>query len=270
MTPLKSLGNSKSAYDDVFCAMVGNSPVTNAVSAAEGNYSTTGLILDVDATKSSSYGGSGSTWTNIASGGGANFTIDGATYDSNEGNGSFLFDGSNDIVYSASSYNLSSYNYIFVDMAFKASNTTQIHLVMEHSQSWNSNNGAFGFAVHTDGNNAQANEHHSNHQSGSSANWNATVGTGWAVYGCQFAKTGSNQRKQYMNGQLVNFTTGDAYAGNGSEFGNYVVYLGSRYGAVAPAAGYIGYCRVYGTSSALSASTISDNYDVIKNRYGLS
>ena len=40
--------------------------------------------------------------------------------------------------------------------------------------------------------------------------------------------------------------------------------------AVAPAAGYIGYCRVYGSASEFSASTISDNFDVIKNRYGLS
>ena len=233
-------------------------------------YITTDLVFDVDASKSSSYGGSGTTWTNIASGGGANFTIDGATYNASEGDGSFYFDGVNDIAYSASNYDLSSHNYIFVDMAFKAANTTQIHLVFEHSQSWNSNTGGFGFAVHTDGNNPDANQHHSNHSSGGSANWNATVDTGWAVYGCQFAKTGTNQRKQYMNGQLVNFTTGLAYAGNGSTFGDYAVYLGMRYGGVAPAKGYIGYCRVYGSSSELPASTILGNYNAVKERYGLS
>ena len=266
---IRSLGNPSVRYNAVMSKTASGGHQPNVPSLEDvGNYSTTDLILDVDATKSSSYGGSGSTWTNIASGGGANFTIDGATYDSSEGNGSFLFDGSNDIVYSASNYNLN-YNYIFVDMAFKATNTTQIHLVFEHSQSWNSNSGGFGFAVHTDGNNPNANEHHSNHNSGGTVNWNATVGTGWAVYGAQFAKTGTNMRKQYMNGQLVNFTTGDAYATNGTTFGNYPIYLGMRYGGVAPAAGYIGYCRVYGSSSALSASTISDNFDVIRNRYGL-
>ena len=51
---------------------------------------------------------------------------------------------------------------------------------------------------------------------------------------------------------------------------NYPFYIGSRYNAVVPAAGYIGYCRVYGSASEFSASTISDNFDVIKNRYGLS
>tara|TARA_B100000965_G_scaffold182733_1_gene152520 strand:+ start:634 stop:1437 length:804 start_codon:yes stop_codon:yes gene_type:complete len=238
-------------------------------SSESGGYSTTDLVFDIDASKSSSYGGSGTTWTNIASGGGANFTIDGATYSAVEGGGSFYFDGTNDIVYSASNYDLSSHNYIFVDTAFKASNTTQIHLVLEHSQSWNANSGGFGFAVHTDGIVADANTHHSNHQTGGAINWDATVGTGWAVYGCQFARTGSNMRKQYMNGQIVNFLDGNPYAPNGSSFGDYPVYIGSRYGLVAPAKGYIGYCRVYGSSSPLSASTISSNFDAVKSRYGL-
>lgn len=267
---IRSLGNPSVRYDAVMSKTASGGHQPNVPSLDDvGNYSTTDLILDLDATKSSSYGGSGSTWTNIASGGGANFTIDGATYDSSEGNGSFLFDGSNDIVYSASNYNLSSYNYIFVDISFKATNTTQIHLIFEHSQTWNSNSGGFGVAVHTDGNQAVANEHHSNHNSGAVSDWDATVGTGWAVYGCQFAQTGSNTRKQYMNGQIINFDTGNAYASPGSSFGNYPFYIGQRYGGVAPAAGYIGYCRVYGSSSELSASTISDNFDVIKNRYGL-
>ena len=234
-----------------------------------GEYSTTDLICDLDATKSSSYGGSGTTWTNIASSG-FDFTIDGATYNASEGNGSFYFDGSNDIVYSNGNYDLSSFNYIFVDMAFKADNSTQIHLVFEHSQSWNSNNHGFGFAVHTDGGSAKLNEHHSNHYGGASQNWNYSVGTGWAVYGCQFAKTGSNNRKQYMNGQIVNFNTGNPYSGDGTDFGNYKIYVGSRYGSVAPAKGYIGYVRVYGSSSELSASTILSNYNAIKSRYGLS
>ena len=235
-----------------------------------GAYSTTDLIVDLDASKSSSYGGSGNTWYNIINGSGIDFTIDGASYNGSEGSGSFYFDGSNDIVYSNSNYDLSSYNYIFVDIAFKADNSTQIHLPFEHSQSWNSYSGAFGFAVHTDGNNPNLNEHHSNHNGGSSANWNYTVGTGWAVYGCQFAKTGSDTRKQYMNGQIVDFTNGNQYASPGSSFGNYVMYIGSRYGGVAPAKGYIGYVRVYASSSPLSASTISSNYDAIKSRYGLS
>ena len=233
-----------------------------------GSYSTVDLICDLDASNSSSYGGSGSTWTNISSSGEANFTIDGATY-SGEGSGSFYFDGSNDIVYSNSNYNLSSYNYIFVDIAFKADNATQIHLPFEHSQSWNNNNHGFGFAVHTDGGSASLNEHHSNHYGGGSQNWNYSVGTGWAVYGCQFAKTGTNNRKQYMNGQIVDFDNGNQYSGNGSDFGNYPIYIGSRYGGVAPAKGYIGYVRVYGSSSPLSAATILSNYNAVKSRYGL-
>ena len=55
-----------------------------------------GLVFYLDAGNSASYGGSGSTWSDI-SGNGNNGTIDGATYSSNEG-GYFNFDGSNDEV----------------------------------------------------------------------------------------------------------------------------------------------------------------------------
>ena len=48
-----------------------------------------------------------------------------------------------------------------------------------------------------------------------------------------------------------------------------VARTGSRYDAVAPAKGYIGYCRVYGSASELSAGTILNNYNAVKSRYGL-
>ena len=72
-----------------------------------------------------------------------------------------------------------------------------------------------------------------------------------------------------MNGQIVDFDNGNQYSGNGSDFGNYPIYIGSRYGGVAPAKGYIGYVRVYGSSSPLSAATILSNYNAVKSRYGL-
>ena len=57
---------------------------------------TSGLILNLDADDSSSYGGNGSTWSDV-SGYGYDFTINGATFTS--GNPSyFLFDGSSDYI----------------------------------------------------------------------------------------------------------------------------------------------------------------------------
>lgn len=60
--------------------------------------STTDLILNVDGTSSSSYGGSGSTWTDLSSAGNNLIvgtgcgTTSGPTWKPNEGGGSFLFD----------------------------------------------------------------------------------------------------------------------------------------------------------------------------------
>ena len=56
---------------------------------------TDGLSFLVDAGDGNSYGGSGSTWTDVI--GGNNGTIDGATFNSNN-HGYFDFDGSNDKV----------------------------------------------------------------------------------------------------------------------------------------------------------------------------
>lgn len=52
------------------------------------------LLLNLDAGVSSSYSGSGSTWYNLTTGN--NATRVGPTYSSSVGNGSFLFDGYND------------------------------------------------------------------------------------------------------------------------------------------------------------------------------
>ena len=55
---------------------------------------TDGLVLALDAANTKSYGGSGTTWTDL-SGKGNNGDIDGATHNSD---GYFSFDGSNDKV----------------------------------------------------------------------------------------------------------------------------------------------------------------------------
>jgi 3D (Asp-Asp-Asp) domain-containing protein len=57
---------------------------------------TENLVLNLDAGNNSSYGGSGTTWTDL-SGQNNNGTINGATYNSGDG-GYFIFDGTNDRV----------------------------------------------------------------------------------------------------------------------------------------------------------------------------
>ena len=146
-------------------------------------------------------------------------------------------------------------------------------MIFEHSENWNAVDGGFGIAIHTDGGSPSTNEHHSNHRTGTSANWDATVGTGWAIYGCSFSATGTgNHRKQYVNGQIVNFDTGNPYAGSGSAFANAPFYIGDRFqgNPVVPSKGYIGHVRAYVQAQQFSNSWVQTNYNAVKSRYGLS
>tara|TARA_R100001082_G_scaffold101154_1_gene70597 strand:- start:421 stop:1218 length:798 start_codon:yes stop_codon:yes gene_type:complete len=58
---------------------------------------TTNLVLHLDASNSSSYGGSGTTWTDLSGQGNHGTLTNGPTYNSDDG-GSIVFDGSDDVV----------------------------------------------------------------------------------------------------------------------------------------------------------------------------
>ena len=60
--------------------------------SAAGGIRTTNLVQHLDAGNSSSYGGSGSTWSDLTSSGVDGTLINSPTYSSSEGGGSFLFD----------------------------------------------------------------------------------------------------------------------------------------------------------------------------------
>jgi len=93
MTPLSTLGMS--------------GPVSTLSATSVSSYITSDLVLNLDAGDNSSYGGSGTTWTDL-SGEGNNGTISGATHTSGTG-GYFDFDGTNDYV-SFSSYSQPAYS----------------------------------------------------------------------------------------------------------------------------------------------------------------
>lgn len=74
-----------------------------AVSSSTSSIVTSGLLVHLDASDSSSYPGSGSTWTDIQ--GSNDATIYGPTYSTTNG-GIFIFDGSNDYIQIADSTDL--------------------------------------------------------------------------------------------------------------------------------------------------------------------
>ena len=71
------------------------------VSSGSTTIVTSGLILNLDAGNSSSYSGSGTTWTDLSSSGNNGTLTNGPTYSSADG-GSIVFDGTNDYVETSS------------------------------------------------------------------------------------------------------------------------------------------------------------------------
>lgn len=244
-------------------------------------YSTTDLILNLDPTDSGSYGGSGTTWYNIASGSSvADFTLSGPTFDSGTNGGLFDFDGSNDHAYSSSSIDFSSYNYLTVDVMLRHDATNAAMIYVEHSADWNGGAYRWGLSSHNNGNEVLANRFHTNHNSVIWWDYDHTAsgsGTGWANHVNQFSKVQGNTRKTYVNGtQMTSADSGNSQGqtagsvSSGANFGDHVLYIGGRGGTSVMFNGKIGFIRIYGSSSEISASTITGNYNAVKSNYGLS
>ena len=89
-----------------------------------------GLVLNLDAGVSSSYGGSGTTWTDLSGSGNTGTLVNGPTYSSANG-GVIALDGTNDYVSLNSALNLST-NSGFTVCLFLNQNAAQINSV-----SWN-------------------------------------------------------------------------------------------------------------------------------------
>ena len=88
---------------------------------------TDGLVLALDAANTKSYGGSGTTWTDLSSSGN-NGTISGATYNSGNG-GYFDFNGINDSVETSSDMFNPNANFTFSSWV-NADTTTGTHTVV--------------------------------------------------------------------------------------------------------------------------------------------
>ena len=75
---------------------------------------TSGLICHLDASRTDSYPGTGTTWTDL-SGNGNHFTLtNGPTFDANANGGVFNLDGTNDHITNNSNINLSASNYTII------------------------------------------------------------------------------------------------------------------------------------------------------------
>jgi len=212
---------------------------------------TTGLVLNLDAANTSSYSGSGTTWTDLIGGNNATLT-NGPTY-SGENGGSIIFDGNNDYATTSSSV-LSSPNSSPLTLEAVCMNTSgsgwQTVLGTHSSFTQIGFNGTtFYFGRNGGGGNLLV-------SSGATVPINT-----W----CHIVMTYDGSLGYgYLNGSFI--TSGNI----GSNSQTNGVSLLSTFTSASPSevfAGRIAIARVY--NRALSASEVLQNYNALRGRYGI-
>jgi hypothetical protein len=237
----------------------------------QGNIVTTNLLVNLDAGNIVSYPGSGSIWYDL-SGNNNHFTLyNGVGYSLDNG-GCLTFDGSNDYVRSTNTLNLTSYDYIAVEVFYKCDSTSGA-MLFEHTSDWNSNIGGFGLATNVDGNNQLTNCNHTNHNTQVARNYLVSNNSNWNNNLNLYSKiSDSTGRLTYVNGGLVSFTsvggypTGTATSTNGS-FPNAVFYIGSRGGSSSFFNGRISSIKIYGFK--INGSQVQQNFNTYRSRFGI-
>lgn len=220
------------------------------------------LILNVDAGASDSYGGSGTTWSDL-SGNGNNITLSssGISYNSTDGGGSIVFDGTNG--QGTSSINITNMNSGgSLEMWCKITDTSGYR----HIGGWRGSTSQFYMLLLNNDGRMEA------RAKWSSAAYTDVVssdyGTSfWANNWNHIVFTNSNSDSKtrfYLNGSLIGTSSGTV----GSFPSNSTFELMKTAGlSTGTAAGRLSQVRVY--SDTLSASEIAHNYDVTKGRFGI-
>ena len=219
------------------------------------------LILNVDAGASDSYSGSGTTWTDL-SGNGNNITLSssGISYNSTDGGGSIVFDGTNG--QGTSSINLTNMNSGgSLEIWCKITDTSGYR----HIGGWRASASAFYMLLLSSSGEMEAR-----------AKWSSAANTDIVTsdYGTTFwannwnhivfTNTTNNSSRFYLNGSFVSASPASVptLPSNGT-----FELMKTANLSVATAAGRLSQVRVY--SDTLSDSEVTHNYDVMKGRFGL-
>ena len=217
---------------------------------------TSGLVLHLDAGNTSSYPGSGTTWTDLSSSGNNGTLTNGPTYSSSNG-GSIVFDGSNDIV-SSFSTQISGTGSKSISSWIKLNTTSRAGIAGTRSLTeW-----GWGFTVNRSG--VGTLDFYDTR--GSSLSAAAGLGTNiW--YHVTVTFDDSRMVTLYVNGSQVGISSTPFAALNASTFngviGNEDEYTNPFYH---PFKGNIAQVSIY--NRALTAAEVLQNYNALRPRFG--
>lgn len=206
-----------------------------------------GLVLNLDAGVSSSYPGSGTTWTDLSGNGNNGTLVNGVGYDSGNG-GSLVFDGVNDYVSNT------------------MSNPGSVPIVFDF---WINSNTSTPVGIFDT---APAQENVLRNFGGGEVEWwpdspqvnlNITAST-WTNITIQYSFSTNRTITYYRNGNLMSTATGsntNAFTWTSLVFGNI------NGGSAGWYSGKISTIRIY--NRALTAAEISQNFNALRGRFGI-
>jgi hypothetical protein len=225
---------------------------------------TSGLILNLDASNTASYPGSGTVWTDLSGSSNNMSLLNGASYDSSNRN-SILFDGVNDYAGRSSAMNTGQNFTVSVWMYATLLGSTRTSLVA-NSYNYSGGNGWF-FCTNAGGtpNSFFLSIGSDNPVKVSSSNI-LTLNT-WN-YLTAVIRSGGRYIDLYKNGVLISGTSTDLGARTITyNYANFSIGFRDPSGTTDPFKGNIGSTQIY--NQALTAADILANYNATKGRYGL-
>ena len=237
---------------------------TGTITVNASGFITSGLILNLDASNTASYPGSGTTWTDLSGSSNNMSLLNGASYDSSNRN-SILFDGVNDYAGRSSAMNTGQNFTVSVWMYATLLGSTRTSLVA-NSYNYSSGNGWF-FCTNAGGtsNSFFLSIGSDNPVKVSSANI-LTLNT-WN-YLTAVIRSGGRYIDLYKNGVLISGSSTDFGARTiNYTYANFSIGLRDPGGTTDPFKGNIGSTQIY--DQALTAADILSNYNATKGRYGL-
>ena len=224
---------------------------------------TANLILNLDASNTASYPGSGTVWTDLSGSSNNMSLINGASYDPSNRN-SILFDGVNDYAGKSSAMNTGQNFTVSVWMYATLLGSTRTSLVA-NSYNYSSGNGWF-FCTNAGGasNSFFLSIGNDSPVKVSSANI-LTLNT-WN-YLTAVVRSGGQYIDLYKNGVLISGASTDLGASTITyNYANFSIGFRDPGGTLDPFKGNIGSTQIY--NQALTAADILANYNATKGRYG--
>jgi len=243
-----------------------------------------GLVLNLDAGVSSSYSGSGTSWTDLSGNGNTGTLTNGPTYDSANG-GSIVFDGVNDFIGCGNILNFERTNPFTISVWFRTTksgsftstivgknklvtspaNYTGYQIGMNVNTGNSSDAGKFGFVL-VSGPFVNVSTNVMRKQTVTSTYNNGNWINGLVAYDGTSSIGGM---LIYINGINVNTESpsGEATSLSSSIITNANFQVGARDGTNQPFNGNISQVSIYNRS--LTASEISQNFNAMRYRFGI-